>query len=174
VFPGLDRTATASPGGSQLTAFAGTGYDLRKNNWVITPNMSFQYTQLNIDSYTESGAGALNLDVDKQSTESLQGNIGARASYAWQANTALIMPHIRASYGYEFLRDSQNITSHLAQGSSPFSIQTAPPDRSFLSLGAGITAFTVRNMSVYISYDVQIGEARYEAHSVNAGFRVRF
>jgi len=174
VFPGLDRTATASPGGSQLAAFAGTGYDLRTNNWIITPNMSLQYTQLNIDSYTESGAGALNLDVDKQSTESLQGNIGARASYAWQANAALIMPHIRASYGYELLRDSQNITSHLAQGSSPFSIQTAPPDRSFLSLGAGITAFTVRNMSVYISYDVQIGEARYEAHSVNAGFRVRF
>ncbi len=174
VFPGLDRTATSSPDGSQLTVFAGTGYDLRKNNWIITPNMFLQYTQLNINSYTESGAGALNLDADKQSTESLQGNIGARASYAWQTNTALIMPHVRASYGYEFLRDSQNITSRLAQGSSPFSVQTLSPDRSFLSLGAGITAFTVRNMSAHISYDVQIGEAKYEAHSVNAGFRVRF
>ncbi len=104
----------------------------------------------------------------------MKGLIGARASYAWQTNAALIMPHVRASYGYEFLRDSQNITSRLAQGSSPFSVQTLSPDRSFLSLGAGITAFTVRDMSVYINYDAQIGENKYEAHSVNAGFRVRF
>jgi outer membrane autotransporter protein len=174
VFPGLDRTATSSPDGSQFTAYTGAGYDIRKNNWIITPNVSLQYINLNTDSYTESGAGALSLDVDKQNTESLQGNIGTRLSYAWQTNKAVIMPNIRASYGYEFLRDSQNITSRLTQGSSPFSIQTVSPDRSFLSLGAGITAFTVRDMSVYINYDVQIGENKYLAHNVNAGLRVGF
>ncbi|MCX5817503.1 MAG: autotransporter domain-containing protein [Proteobacteria bacterium] len=174
VFPGLDRTATASPNGNQLTAYTGTGYDIRKNNWIITPNVSFQYVKLGIDSYTERGAGALSLDVDKQNTESLQGNIGARVSYTWQTDKAVIMPGIRASYGYEFSRDSQNVTSRLAQGSSPFSIQTMSPDRNFLSLGAGITAFTVRDMSVYINYDVQIGENKYVAQSVNAGLRVGF
>jgi outer membrane autotransporter protein len=174
VFPGLDRTATSSPDGSQFTAYTGAGYDIRKNNWIITPNVSLQYINLNTDSYTESGAGALSLDVDKQNTESLQGNIGTRLSYAWQTNKAVIMPNIRASYGYEFLRDSQNITSRLTQGSSPFSIQTVSPDRSFLSLGTGITAFTVRDMSVYINYDVQIGENKYLAHNVNAGLRVGF
>jgi outer membrane autotransporter protein len=174
VFPGLDRTATSSPDGNQLTAYIGTGYDLRKNNWIITPNMSLQYTKLNTDSYTEKGAGAINLDVDKQSNESLQGNIGARVSYTVQKDDIVLMPNIRASYGYEFLRDSQNITSRLAQGSSPFSIQTISPDRNFLSLGAGITAFTVRDMSVYINYDGQIGEDKYVAHSVNAGLRMGF
>lgn len=174
VFPGLDRTATSSPDGKQITAYGGTGYDLRKNNWIITPNVSFQYVKLGIDSYTEKGAGAINLDVDRQNTESLQGNIGARLSYTWQTDAAVIMPGIRASYGYEFLRGSQNITSRLAQGSSPFSIETMAPDRNILSLGAGITAFTVRDMSVYINYDVQIGENKYMAHSVNAGLRVGF
>ncbi len=174
VFPGLDRTATVSPNGDQFTAYGATGYDIRKNNWIITPNMSFQYTKLGIDSYTEKGAGALNLDVDKQNTESLLGNIGVRASYAWQTSMAVIMPGIRTSYGYEFSRNSQNITSRLAQGSSPFSIQTMSPDRSFISLGAGITAFTVRNMSVYINYDTQIGESKYVSHNVNAGLRLGF
>ncbi|MCX5809228.1 MAG: autotransporter domain-containing protein [Proteobacteria bacterium] len=174
VFPGLDRTATSSLDGNQLTAYGGTGYDIRKNNWIITPNVSFQYVKLGIDSYTEGGAGAINLDVDKQNTESLQGNIGARVSYTWQTDKAVIMPNIRASYGYEFSRDSQNVTSRLAQGSSPFSIQTMSPDRNFFSFGAGITAFTVRDMSVYINYDAQIGENKYVAQSVNAGLRVGF
>ena len=174
VFPGLDRTATSSPDGNQITAYTGTGYDIRKNNWIITPNVSLQYARLNTDSYTEKGAGAINLDVDGQNTESLQGNIGARLSYTWKTDKAVIMPGIRASYGYEFLRDSQNVTSRLAQGSSPFSIQTISPDRNFLSLGAGITAFTVRDVSVYVNYDAQIGENKYVAHNVNAGFRVGF
>ncbi|MCX5818130.1 MAG: autotransporter domain-containing protein [Proteobacteria bacterium] len=174
VFPGLDRTATSSPDGNQITAYGGTGYEFRMNRWMITPTVSFQYTKLNTDSYTEKGAGAINLDVDRQNTESLQGNIGGRISFTWQTDSAVIMPGIRASYGYEFLRGSQNITSRLAQGSSPFSIETMSPDRNFISLGAGITAFTVRDMSVYINYDVQIGENKYVAQSVNAGLRVGF
>jgi len=174
VFPGIDRTATSSPDGNQLTLYGGTGYDFRKNNWIITPNMSLQYAKLNINSYTESGAGALNLDVDKQNTESLQGNIGGRLSCIFKTDRTTLIPSIRISYGYEFLRDSQNITSRLVQGSSPFSIETLSPDRSSLTLGAGISAFNKDNISVYINYDAQIGESRYIAHSVNAGLRVGF
>ncbi len=145
VFPGLDRTATASPKGNQFNVYGGTGYDIRKNNWIITPNMSFQYTKLGIDGYIEKGAGAISLDVDRQNTVSFQGNIGVRASYAWQTPTTVIMPGIRASYGYEFSRDSKNVTARLVQGISPFSIETASPDRGSLSLGAGITTFTMGN-----------------------------
>ncbi len=174
VFPGVDRTATSSPNGNQLTAYWASGYDMQRNNWIITPNISMQYISINTDSYTESGAGALNLDVDKQNTESLQGNLGAKLSYLFRTDSALVIPNIRASYGYEFLRDSQNITSRLSQGSSPFSIQTVSPDRNFLSLGAGISAYTSDNMSLYLTYDAQIGESRYVAHSVNAGLRVGF
>ncbi|MCX5812255.1 MAG: autotransporter domain-containing protein [Proteobacteria bacterium] len=174
VFPGLDRTATASPKGNQLTVYGGTGYDFRKNNWIITPNASFQYVKLGIDSYIEKGANAISLDVDKQNTESLLGNIGGKVSYAWQTEKALLMPNIRASYGYEFSRNSQNVSARLAQGSSPFSIQTASPDRGFLSLGTGITVLTGNNLSLSVNYDAQIGEGKYIAHSVNAGLRMWF
>ncbi len=174
VFPGIDRTATSSPDGNQFTAYGATGYDIKKDNWIITPNISLQYINLNTDSHTESGAGGLNLDVDKQNTESLQGNIGAKLSYMLKTNSAVFLPNIRAFYGYEFMRDSQNVASRLAQGSSPFSIQTMSPERNFISLGTGITAFTVHNMSLYLTYDAQIGESRYVAHSANAGLRIGF
>ncbi|MEI8188111.1 MAG: autotransporter domain-containing protein [candidate division NC10 bacterium] len=174
VFPGIDRTATASPKGNQITAYIGTGYDLREKNWTFTPTASLQYIKLDIDSYTESGASAVNLDVSRQNIESLQSNVGGRISYTWQAGNALVIPNIRASYGYEFLRDSKSITAQLAQGSSPFSIETISPNRNFVILGTGVTVIAGNDMSFSINYNAQLGDNKYTAHSINAGLRILF
>ncbi|MCX5811436.1 MAG: autotransporter domain-containing protein, partial [Proteobacteria bacterium] len=174
VFPGLDRTAFSRPRGNQFNAYGGMGHEFKVKQWMITPTMSLQYIKLGIDGYTERGAGAISLDVDKQNIESIQGNIGAKLSYAWQTDNALVIPGIRASYGYEFARDSQSVTGQLAQGSSPFSVATASPDRSSLSLGAGITVVTKNALSLSVNYGAQIGESKYVAQSVNAGVRIEF
>lgn len=174
VFPGLDRTAFSSPRGNQFNAYGGMGHEFKIKQWMIAPAVSLQYTKLGINSYTERRAGAINLDVDKQDIESLQGNMGAKISYAWQTEKALIIPGIRASYGYEFARNSRNVTGQLAQGSSPFSTETASPDRSFLYLGVGITTITKNALSLYINYGAQIGESKYIAQNVNAGVRTEF
>jgi outer membrane autotransporter protein len=174
VFPGVDRTAASRPQGNQFNAYGGMGHEFRIKHWLITPSASLQYIKVGIDSYTERDAGALNLDVDRQSTESLQGNIGAKLSYIRQTGAALIIPSIRASFGYEFARNSRNVTGQLAQGSSPFSIETASPDRSSLNLGAGITAITKNAFSFNINYSTHIGETKYVAQSVNAGMRWEF
>jgi outer membrane lipase/esterase len=97
VFPGLDRTATSKPGGRQITLYGGTGYELNMNRWTFVPTLSLQYIKLTIDSYTESGAGALNLNVNRQDTDSLLGNVGGKIYYTWDTGKTLLMPGIRAS-----------------------------------------------------------------------------
>ncbi len=174
VFPGLDRTASSNPAGSQLTLYGGTGYELAMGKWMVVPNLNLQYIRLDIDSYTESGAGSLNLDVDRQSTDSLQGNIGGQLYYKWDTGKSVIMPGVSASYGYEFLRGGRDITSRLAQGSSPFSIETVFPGRNFLLCGAGVSMFTNNNTSFHLGYDLQVGENKYTAHSINGVARISF
>jgi outer membrane autotransporter protein len=174
IFPGLDRTALSRPSGNQLNAYGGIGHDFKMKQWMITPALSLQYIKLGIDSYTERRAGAINLDMDKQNIESIQGNIGAKLSYAWQTNKMLVMPNLRASYGYEFARNSQSVTGQLAQGSSSFSVETASPNRNFLSLGTGITVITKNALSLYMSYGAQIGDSNYLGQNVNAGMRWEF
>lgn len=174
IFPGVDRTATSSPNGRQFTAYGGAGYEFPVNRWTFTPSMSMQYIKLNVDSYTESGAGALNLDVDRQDMESLQASIGLNVSYALEACKKLFLPNIRASYRYEFIRDSTNITSRLAQGSSPFSIETISPNRNVVAIGTGITMVTGDNVSFSINYDAQFGDNKFTAYSINAGLRKTF
>jgi outer membrane lipase/esterase len=97
--------------------------------------MSLQYIKLGIDGYTESGAGALNLDVDSQHTESLQGNIGGKVSYSWQAEKARVLPYIRASYGYESCRTAKALPPACPRGVPP--LTSRPPRRTgtfFLSV----------------------------------------
>ena len=174
VFPGIDRTATSSPNGRQFTAYGGAGYEFPVDRWTITPTMSMQYIKLNVDDYTESGAGALNLDVDRQDIESLQASVGWKVSYSWQAGKTLFLPNICASYRYEFLRDSKNITFQLTQGSSPFTIKTLYPNKNFAILGAGVTVAARDNTSFSISYNVQFGNNKYMAHNINASLRILF
>lgn len=174
VFSGLDRTASSSPGGSQLTLYGGTGCEIPAGRWTVVPNLSLQYIDLGIDGYTESGAGALDLDVDGQRTRSLQGNFGGKLYYTWETPKSVVMPGISLAWGYEFMRGSRDITSRLAQGSSPFSIETVSPDRNFLLAGAGVSVITRGGASFHIGYDVQIGESRYAVQSINGVMRVAF
>jgi uncharacterized protein with beta-barrel porin domain len=174
VFPGIDRTATSSPGGRQLTLHGGTGYELALNRWMMVPTLSLQYARLDIDSYTESGAGALNLNVDSQDTESLQSYIGGRLYYTWDTGRSSVMPSIHASYGHEFLRGSQSITSRLAQGSSPFSIETQSPDKNFFLCGAGVSMFLMNGASFHLGYNVQITTDKYIAHGIKGIARLSF
>jgi outer membrane autotransporter protein len=174
VFPGLDRTASSNPGGSQLTLYGGTGYEIPAGRWTVVPNLSFQYIDLGIDSYTESGAGALDLNVDGQREQSLQGNFGGKLYYTWETPKSVIMPGISLAWGYEFMRGSRDITSRLAQGSSPFSIETVSPDRNFLLAGAGVSMITRSGMSFHIGYDIQVGENKYAVQSINGVVRLSF
>jgi outer membrane autotransporter protein len=116
----------------------------------------------------------LNLNVDSQDTESLQGYIGGRLYYRWDTGTSSVMPGIHASYGHEFLRGSQSVTSRLAQGSSPFSIETQSPDKNFFLGGAGLSMFLSSGASFHLGYNVQITMDKYIAHGIKGIARLSF
>ncbi len=149
VFPGIDRSATSSPTGSQFNPLRRHGYEVPLGKWMIVPAMSFQYISLGIDGYTESGAGALNLDVDRQTTESFQGNIGGKLYYRWETGNNVIMPGISASYGHEFLRGAKDIVSRLAQEVRPSGSRPLP-GQGFCLCGAGVSMFTSNNASFHL------------------------
>jgi outer membrane lipase/esterase len=173
VFPGLDRTASSSPGGSQFTLYGGTGYEIPAGRWTVVPNLSLQYIDLGIDSYTESGAGALDLNVDRQRTQSLQGNIGGDCTTRGRPEERHNAGH-QPRLGLRVHEGFPDITSRLAQGSSPFSIETVSPDRNFLLAGAGVSMMTRSGTSFHIGYDIQVGENKYAVQSISGVVRLSF
>jgi len=174
VFPGIDRTASSKPNGNQIAAYAGAGYDFKKGNLAFGPTLSLQYVYLNINGYSESNAGALNLNVDRQTGDSLQSSIGGRMTYKWQTKKAEYFPSIWTSYSHEFLNNSKTMNVSLAQGSSVVGIETASPNRNFVSIGAGITAIFKNSAQIFCNYNFQAGNSKYTAQTINAGLRLKF
>ncbi|MBN2687465.1 MAG: autotransporter outer membrane beta-barrel domain-containing protein, partial [Deltaproteobacteria bacterium] len=174
VFPGVDRTAASSPNGKQITAYCGTGYDYTVGKWTMGPALSLQYVDLTVDDYTESGADSLNLHVNTQTAESLQGSIGATVSCKWDTREATFIPSAWVAYKREFSNDGDVITAQLAQTNTAFSDKTVAPEKDFAVIGASLSAIISQRTVAYVNYQFQRGGSDYRESTINVGVRFQF
>jgi outer membrane autotransporter protein len=173
-FPGVDRTAASSPNGRQAALHGGVGYEVRMGRWTMGPTFSFQYVRAEMDGYTESGANALNLRLDKQTAESVRGSLGGRVSCAYDTAWARFVPGLWVSYAHEFGNGGKTVNAALAQGSDPFVVDPASPARDFALLGADLSATFPGGIQAYLGYNAQLGSDRYQAHGIGGGVRIPF
>ena len=174
VFPGIDRTATASSSGGQTTAYGGTGYDFQFGPWMIGPALTFQYLSMVVNGYTEVRADSLNLQVDRQSTESYQGSAGLKGSWNWTKDKLKIAPRLWAFYRHEFGNVNPATIAALAQGSSAFTTVSVAPERNFFNVGTGVNVHWTDSVLAYLNYEAQLGQSNYTAQSVTLGLRLQF
>ncbi|MEI7638741.1 MAG: autotransporter domain-containing protein, partial [Syntrophus sp. (in: bacteria)] len=174
VFPGIDRTATAKPSGSQTTAYGGTGYDFQFGPCTIGPALTFQYLSMGVNGYTEAGADSLNLQVDRQTTESYQGSAGVKGAWNWTKDKLKIAPRVWAFYRHEFGNVNPATIASLAQGSSAFTIESVAPEQNFFNVGTGINVHWTDSVLAYLNYEAQLGQSSYTAQSITLGFRLQF
>jgi len=174
VFPGLDRTATARPGGDQLSVYGGGGYDFKFGRWTLGPTVSLQYIRLQVEDYTEEGAGSLNLHVDRRSLDSLLGSVGGRLSWSWEGKDVKAYPRLWAAWRHEFADLDRTTVASLAQTGSAFSIVAPALESDYLAAGAGLSLQLRDATTVFFSYDVQVGRHDFWSHGVNLGLRFTF
>ena len=79
---------TSAPNGAELDSLLGVGYELNLGHWRFGTNASMQYTYLGISSFTEAGAGSLDVKGGGQNPSSLMSTIGANISYELQLGQA--------------------------------------------------------------------------------------
>ena len=141
-FGGLDRTATGRPGAGEFDLALGTGYDFKAGDFSWGPFTTLQYTYLGVQGFTETGAGALDLDVDPYNSSSMLYTLGGQAAYNWRfSKDVIVTPTVFAGWQHEFLQDAYQINSSFNTGgpAAPFSYTTGTPARDNFYGGAGVT-----------------------------------
>jgi outer membrane autotransporter protein len=141
-FGGLDRTATGRPGAGEFDLALGTGYDFKAGDFSWGPFTTLQYTYLGVQGFTETGAGALDLDVDPYNSSSMLYTLGGQAAYNWKlSRDVIVTPTVFAGWQHEFLQDAYQINSSFNTGgpAAPFSYTTGTPARDNFYGGAGVT-----------------------------------
>jgi len=174
-FGGLTGIAHGAPNGDQIVGNLDGGYDFHVKKWTFGPLAGIQYTHLDVDSFTENGAAPVNLQVNKQETDSLRSRLGGHLSYDFHAGKVVLTPHLDASWQHEFMDQSRGITSQFTSvGAGSFTINTPNPSRESALIDCGLNADLNGQISLFLDYLVQAGQSNYFGQSVQGGAKVGF
>lgn len=150
------------------------GYDFPVKNWLLTPVAAAGYTHLKQDSFTESGAGHLNLDIDEITTESLSTALGVRASGLYAVGQWQLVPRAKVIWLHEFKDDAPTVDANFADYSvSQFSVIGVAPVSNLGVMELGLIAEYGKNLSLYIDYNSALADG-FNSHLLSAGMAWKF
>jgi len=171
VFGPIARPAYAHYSGQALSGYAETGYLIRIDTVSIIPIASLQASNLSQDGFTETDAGALNLNVDRGNTTSLIGSLGARLRKDYRTASGTFTPELRVRWLHEFLNDDYSLNASFAgDPGSPFTVRGDRPTRDSAAPGFRLAWETKKNISLLLSCDANISNDHTE-YSGSLGMR---
>ena len=122
----------------------------------LTPSIRADYTWIKDESYTETGAGLLNLNVDRRTTEALVFGMDGKLAHNLNAQTTLVA---NLGVGYDALNKQAALTSTFA-GAPGASFVTSGIDPSpWLARGGIALAYRVKgSFEVIVGYAAEVRE----------------
>lgn len=157
----VGQVAEGATNGTSLGAKAEGGYMLHEGGVAFGPTAEIRYSRITINSYTESGAVALNQSVDDQSYGTLIGALGMQASVSGTgADGTVWSPTLRAAWDHQFNPGSRDVYSRLASLPQA-TIDTAlpHPGQNWARLGLGLNVRTSNWLTIIGDIDGTAGRA---------------
>ncbi len=169
----ISRTATGSPSGQEYNVNLGVGYDFALKGFTLTPYGRVEYLNLVTESYTESGAQGLNLQVRGQRVQSFLTVVGGQVSYAWSVPFGVLSPYVRGEWRHEYLNGSRAITAQYVNDPTLTNIviPSDNPSRNYGDVGGGVTAQFAKGISSFLSFDAIVGLSNFTNYQFVGGVR---
>ncbi|MEI8397431.1 MAG: autotransporter outer membrane beta-barrel domain-containing protein [Rhodospirillaceae bacterium] len=165
----INRTATGTTNGYDVSLETKGGYRFTVNNYTLEPSLSLRYDLTDINSYTESGADALDLTVQGQKRNFLRSGLGGRIIRTFALDNGMVLePELRVRWEHDILDAGTKTTQWI--GDQQFTATSAKAGRDAGVFGAGIAAIIDKDMRLYAHYDSEV-RANQIDHIVTAGFR---
>jgi autotransporter-associated beta strand protein len=169
------RLAQGRTGANQFLGQLEAGYRIAIDGpaaLALTPFARFQGTTVNQAGFTESGAGALNLTVARQTSGSARSVLGAELAGAFGAEgREKLAVQLRAGWAHEYASNARPVTANFAGApGTSFTVFGAAPqtDSAIVSVAANMAIAS--GAGLYLRYDGEVG-AGISSHSLSGGFR---
>jgi hypothetical protein len=152
---------TANSSYNSYTAHIGTGlqqyFDLN-DKARITPTLRADYLTIQSNSYSESNAGPLSLNVNNQTWNELYTTAGIKFDYQF---TPKVKVSTNVGAGYNLLNRQVLITSSYQGGGDPFTTYGLQLSPWLYSGGVGIGGMLAKDIELNIRYDLQTTASSY-------------
>jgi len=157
--------------GNEFSFYLEGGRMFRWGSLQLQPYGALQYIGLHQSAFTETGAGAMNLAVDSQETDSFRGMLGSRLVwYNRRVAGRVLAPELRAFWRHEFLDEALVGASFVGAPGGSFVVAGADLGRDAAALGGGCTTYISDRLSLLASYDVHVNSTQV-AHVGTGGLQ---
>lgn len=167
----LNRVASSDFDSSTLAAYGEASYSIPMNGWTLQPLAGLSLSRSKADGFTETGAGALNLQVAGQTVNSAKSTLGAKASF----DTGRIRIEPRVIWAHEFGDLNTPLTAQFqgAATASPFQVSGATLKRDTLILGLGASGSISKGVDLFADVQAEHNSAQRNL-AVLVGLRSRW
>ncbi|PPD31637.1 MAG: hypothetical protein CTY19_13525 [Methylomonas sp.] len=173
-FLGTNSVAKASPEGGQYAFSWGGGYDFTYQALTVAPYARGEYSNLDIDGYSESGS-LYAVRFGKQNIESLTSTVGIQTSYAVSVPWGVLIPQLRGEWHHQFMDGGRQVTAgFVADPSTSFSLSNDGPSRDFYTFGAEVSSVFAGGMSAFLAYETLQGYTSINSNKLMLGARLEF
>ena len=172
---GIGSTAKGDYTSHAFNAFVLGGYGFTPfddQSWQVEPQAGLDYTMIHDGSYTETGAGPLNLSVDAETSYSLRSVLGLQLSKAFEVDgLGKFNSSISAGWRYELLDQEVNASASVL-GSS-FSVSGVERSRHSADIRLRFDWQARDNAVVYVEYAPEFADG-WNEHAVTLGLRLSY
>jgi uncharacterized protein with beta-barrel porin domain len=171
-YPGMDRTASNSHGGQQLLSHLDTGINLGYGAFTVRPFDSFDYITQTEGSFTEEGAGVLDLYVRKSNAILSRNELGLQFAGCLCLNSSKWTLSPKISWVREARGRGRGYTTEFINTGIPFQVTGYFGSRNLVSPGILMTGVMWDDrLSLDLYYNGEFGK-HYSDH--NYGGQIRF
>ena len=169
----VTRTEQGDTDGTVWGAAGRVGYDIAQSGseWHLSPFISADYAQVDVDSYSEQGAASTALSFDSQQRDSRRLGVGIQGRYQLTQETALFAEY---SHEREYEDDTSELESEL--NSLPgiaFELQGYTPGDTLDSGTIGVSHLLTKDLSLRGAYNYS--KAQDQAlHGLNVSLALDF
>lgn len=173
---GVVEAMEAKADGNHVTAGAKAGYLMNVGDFRAGPVFGLDYARAKVDGYTETGDGALTLNVSSLSYKSLRGSLGAEVRGDFAGGGVQLRPYAAATVEKDFAGDERTI--RFAQTSAPTIVNryrfADGSKKAYARVSGGLSAAILERVSLDASGSATIGKDQGEETSAQVGLRFGF
>ena len=164
----IARTANSNFDSRSGSLYAEATYEVKMRSYTLQPLAALSHVSTKTEGYTETGAGALNLQVSEQTTRSTRSLLGAKTIH--EAGGLKLEP--RLLWAHEFGNLNAPLTAQLsgAGAAGAFQVSGVELKRDSLVLGIGASGEVRKDWQLFADAQADVN-ARQRGYSFFVGVR---
>lgn len=172
----VGRTAQSDIDANQYTAHTSAGYRFNiQDSATVTPFLALDYTHLTQDAYTETGAGAINLNVSELSTSRTTVGGGVKLGSKIESGSTTLTPELKLATYHISGGNDTDIAAQYVGGGEKFVTPGSDLNNMMYNVGLGLKAQISDNTTLGFAVDYdRSSDGLFEGYTGQVFGRIAF